>query len=331
LVPSNSNESKAAIFITFSIPFYFLAEHFVKKHSFYRHGIEEALSLVAMVLFCYGCLSLFNCWKGYRFDYQLINIIICTLFAITAYWIHLRFGFLYALLISIVALGAIPFQFSLSETAERGLLFLFLCVIICISLIKDKSEIYDFQKEKNTIVQACLLTGIYLTVNLRLPELITVHLDKSIMPLKPYAGVAPYIYWGSYILTFLIPIAGICWGFKSRKRFIINISLVAAFLTLSTNKDYLGLKHNAWDPAIMGIMLILISVFVTRWLSKGLNKRKYGLTAENILKRESHGINLVDIGAALTPGFIASQQPAPPTDKFFEGGKSGGGGASVNY
>src|SRR4030043_352280 len=81
----------------------------------------------------------------------------------------------------------------------------------------------------------------------------------------------------------------------------------------------------AWDPAILGIMLILISTLITRWLSRGPNKARYGFTAENILKPESHGINLTDLGAALTPVFVDSQQPPAQAEKYFDGGKSGGG------
>jgi hypothetical protein len=151
------------------------------------------------------------------------------------------------------------------------------------------------------------------------------------MILQPYAGFSPYIYWLSYILTFLIPAIGIFWGIKKRKRLILNVSLVIACLTLATNKSYLQIERYAWDPAILGIMLIFISTLITHWLSRGPNKTRYGFTAENILKPENYGINLADVGAALTPGFIDSQQPQAQTEKLFDGGQSGGGGAGRSF
>jgi hypothetical protein len=78
-------------------------------------------------------------------------------------------------------------------------------------------------------------------------------------------------------------------------------------------------------------MLIFISTLITHWLSRGPNKTRYGFTAENILKPENYGINLADVGAALTPGFIDSQQPQAQTEKLFDGGQSGGGGAGRSF
>jgi hypothetical protein len=275
-----------------------------------------------------GCGLLMDNW---RIDNQLAVIIICLLLAISAFWIYLRFGFLYSILISIIALCIIPFQLSLPATGERLFLLFILFLILLISLIFDKPEIADFQKEKTTIIQACLLAAIYVTINLRIFDLAKLYFRDIGINQQPYAGFPPYLYWISYLLTFLIPIGGLYWGIKSRRRMIINVSLLAAFVTLSTNKDYLGLKHSAWDPASMGLLLIALSILIKRWLTQGPNKTRDGFTAENILKPESHGINLADIGAALTPGFIESQQPVAPTEKFFEGGKSGGGGSSRDF
>jgi hypothetical protein len=328
LGPNRSDGWVPPVLIIFGIGFYFLAQHFVKKYSLYRHGVEEALALIAILLFCIGCWWQFN---QFHFDNQSTWIIVCSFAAITALWIHWRFGFLHALLISIAALCVIPYQLSLSAATERSLLLLVLCLVIFISIMKDKSEIADFQKERNTIVQACLLGAIYLIVNLRLPELIIVYIKHGGRILQQYAGFEPYIYWTSYVLTFFIPIAGIYSGLKSRKRLIINVSLVSACLTLATNKDYLGLKHYAWDPAIMGILLIALSIILKKWLTNGISKTRYGFTAENILQPENYGISLTDIGAALTPSFIDSQQPTTPTEKYFAGGRSGGGGTTGDF
>lgn len=328
LMKEPSDTAAMLILILFSIPFYLLAEYVIKKYSFYRYGIEEALAIASIVSLCIGCGILLD---KYHLGHQFEAIAISLLFAVTSFWIYLRFGFLYSALISIIALCAIPFQLSLPPTEERAFLLLILCLILLINILFDKKDLEDFRKERNILLQAFLLAAIYLAVNLRLPELVSLYFDDRSMSLHPYAGFPPYIYWLSYILTFLIPTIGIYWGIKHRKRLIMNASLVLACLTLATNKSYLGMTRYAWDPAILGIMLILISTLITRWLSRGPNKARYGFTAENILKPESHGINLADIGAALTPGFVTSQQPLAQADKFFDGGKSGGGGSSRNF
>ena len=102
-----------------------------------------------------------------------------------------------------------------------------------------------------------------------------------------------------------------------------------ACVTLATNKSYLGMTRYAWDPAILGTVLVFLSIIINRWLKTGRNKTRNGFTAENILKPESHGIGLSDVAAALAP--MATNIEVQQQDKFFDGGSSGGGGASRNY
>lgn len=309
--------------------FYFLAEYAVTKYNFYRHGIEEALALSSMVLICMGIF--FGATKLFWENRWLIHfdILLCLLFAVTAYWIYLRFGFLYAALISIIATCIIPFQLYIWPTGERVLLLIILSLILFLNVIYDKPENEDFRKDKNTTIQACLLAAIYLTVNLEiLGALGLITGDKSSMHLQP-KSFPIYIYWVSYVLTFIIPAFGIFWGIKSRKRLILNISLVMACATLATNKSYLGMTRYAWDPAILGTALVIISILINRWLNSGENKARDGFTAENILKPESHGIGLAEVAAAVTP--MATNIEVQQQEKYFDGGSSGGGGASRDY
>ena len=324
-----TNTALSLTSIIAGVIFYFLAEYAVTKYCFYRHGIEEALALSSMVLICMGIF--FGAMKLFWENRWLIHfdILLCLLFALTALWIYLRFGFLYAALISIVATCIIPFQLHIWPTGERVLLLIILCLIFFLNIIYDKPENEDFRKDRDTTIQACLLAAIYLTVNLEiLGALGLITGDKISMHLQP-KSFPPYIYWSSYILTFIIPAAGIYWGIKSRKRLILNASLIMACATLATNKSYLGMTRYAWDPAILGTALVILSIIINRWLSSGENKARDGFTAENILKPESHGIGLADVAAALTP--MATGIEVQQQDKFFDGGSSGGGGASREF
>jgi len=107
---------------------------------------------------------------------------------------------------------------------------------------------------------------------------------------------------------------------------------VMACVTLATNKSYLGWTRYAWDPAILGIILVGLSLIITRWLNSGVDQRRFGFTARNILKPEEGGITPADVAAALTPGVIETQQPPAGTqEQFYKGGTSGGGGAEGQY
>jgi len=207
-----------------------------------------------------------------------------------------------------------------------------LLVLVLLTSIRAESfEIHDFRKERGALLQACLLAGIYLAVNLRLPELGRAHFGNPAPFYQPHAGFPPLFYWATYGLTFLVPALGLYHGLKSRKRIVINVSLIAALLTLATNKDYLGFKHFAWDPAVLGVAMVVAAIFIMRWLANGDREARNGFTAQNLLKPENHGINLAELGAALLPGAIQANLPPSSPDRPFAGGQSGGGGASSGY
>lgn len=319
----------AVLWILFGAAFYTGAEYLVSKYKFYRYGIEEALVITAVALFCAGCFLLLS---ENHVAPMLLKIVIPALIAASAYWIYLRFGFFYAAGISIIALCFIPFQFNFSPVAERLILLSALSVIFVLIMLADKPDIEDFRKDDYAKIHACLLIAIYLTVNLEISGLIglvtgnthAVQLNPKLFPLS--------LYWSSYVLTFIIPAAVIYWGIKRRKRLILNAGIVMVCVTLATNKSYLGWTRYAWDPAILGIVLVSLSLFITRWLNSGTDQKRFGFTARNILKPEEGGINLADVTAALTPGLINAQQPqAHPQNKFFEGGASGGGGVEGKF
>jgi hypothetical protein len=311
------------------IIYYTAAEHLADKSRLYRHGIEEGLALTAMILFCIGCIGFMD---DLGFRIREITIALSGLLAVTAFWIHLRFGWLYAALLSVIALGVIPFQLSVSPVAERLLLLLILCGLFAFSLAADKPDREDFRKDRYAKIQAGLFIAIYLTVNLEIPGLAGLMSGAAHGPLLYAKSFPPYLYWSSYVLTFLIPAALIIMGIRSRKRLVLNAGLFMACATLTTNKSYLGMTRYAWDPIILGTVMIALSLFISRWLNAGPDQQKYGFTAKDILKPENFGINLADAAAALTPGAIDAQQPPPaPQDQFFEGGSSGGGGAERKF
>ncbi|MRR18424.1 MAG: hypothetical protein EG826_18430, partial [Deltaproteobacteria bacterium] len=112
----------AVAVLLFSVGCFILAESIVKTRRLYRYGMEEALLMAAMVCFVISSSVLI----GVRHWNHQGAAAVCTFFAVIAGLIYLRFGYLYAALISIVALCFIPFQFHLAPDTERVLLGLIL-------------------------------------------------------------------------------------------------------------------------------------------------------------------------------------------------------------
>jgi hypothetical protein len=250
------------LFLFFSILTYVLSEYLVRRYHFYRHGIEEALALLSLALFCGGVMLLILSLPGHPDDHQMI-LIAATLVALFSFWLYRRFGFVYASLIGIVALCIVPFQLSLPPVWARTLLFLMLWLLFLMSLKNESTAPVDFRKERKGVIQACLFAGIYLTVNLRL-SVVSESWFTQIPPyLNPYAGVPPAVYWPTYVLIFFLPAVGLYLGIRDRKRALMNMAGITLILSLATNKDYLGLQHYTWDPMIFGAMLILAAILRT--------------------------------------------------------------------
>lgn len=319
------------LFLLCSIPAYILAEYLVRRHHFYRYGIEEALALSSLCLFCYGIASLVSSRPAHP-DNRQMTLLVASLICVYSSWLYLRFGFLYAALISIIAFCFFPFQFSLTSFWERIFVILILVILFLVSRLTESEMLEDFLKKRKNIIQTLLFSGIYLTINLRIFEVIETWFDRIPPYLIPYAGFPAGFYCATYLLIFILPALGLYLGIQARKRAMMNMAGIALAVSLATNKDYLGLKHYPWDPMVFGLTLILGAVLVIRWLAKGQNRERYGFTAESILKPEQYGLSLAEIGAAALPGVTtATGETAPESPSLFEGGQSGGGGASRSF
>jgi len=307
---------------------YGLAEFLVRRKSFYRHGIEEALALCSVPLVCWGIMT---CLPVPDHSHSWYVTSVSLLFAAAAFWVYLRFGFLYAAVLSIASAAAVPFHLSLPPAEEKIVLAAALALILMTSIRAEGSETRDFARDRSETLQAILLAGIYLALNLRLHLLGSAFFDDHGILYDRCAGYPPWFYWTTYGLVFLVPALGLWHGIRARKRMVVNASLVLSLLTLATNKDYLGFRHYAWDPAILGAAMIVSAVALTRWLRSGQGETRNGFTARSLVKPEDHGISLADIGAAAIPGMVGALPKPPQADRPFEGGMSGGGGASGTY
>lgn len=308
---------------------YCLAENYVKKHSLYRYGIEEALSLAAIAMFCSGMVMVIP-----QFGTAGQRMIVSLAAAACAFAVYHRLGFLYAAIIGIGALcyfvfAALP---PLSPDMLRVVMALALlsCLVFC--FLAEKRLEKDFRKERNEIIQAIIWVAIYFTINLQTGNLFEYAMSGKGAAAHGinYGRTLPAFYWASYALTYLFPAVMLYLGIKQRKRFILDAALILLVVTLMTNKSYLGMERYVWDPDLLGIAMIAVSYFTARWLSNGRDEMRSGFTGRNILKAETHGIDLASLGAAIIPATI-DVVPAKSEEEPFAGGASGGGGADATF
>jgi uncharacterized membrane protein YgcG len=105
---------------------------------------------------------------------------------------------------------------------------------------------------------------------------------------------------------------------------------VMALVTLLTNKPYLGWPRHEWDPILLGIFLMAVAIGLRRWLSQGPHGQRRGFTPERVLNRDGEALTLLSMASVKFQPDAPSPGPDPGKSDF-DGGRSGGGGASGSY
>jgi hypothetical protein len=310
----NQNISNATLCVIAAIACFGAVEFFIRNFRLYRFGVEEALAVAAAVL-----LSIATALLTPRFK-ALDLVVPLAIGAVGALSIYLRYGYLYAAIASLLCAAAVPFPIHLPGEARR-----LLAALVCafsFSVVRKLRLRHgdDFPGDDYGLIQAAAWAGLYLATNLR------VGFDRY----EYYPYEQGFFYWVTYAMTWILPIVGFWLSLRSKDRPLMNVSLLTALITLSTNKPYLHLMQQPWDPILFGLFLIASAVFLKRWLGRGTNGQRRGFTAARLLARDRQALSLVSTAsAALQPAMPPS--PTPAAKPNFDGGRSGGAGASGSF
>jgi hypothetical protein len=111
----SSRSSEIAVSGTAAVLYFGLGEGLVRRLRLYRFGVEEALSVLAVVAFAM-CLS---SWISQPLRVSMVVGLLSA--AAGGLWIYGRFGFVYGAIGSAVCVAAIPFQMDLADATTRSL------------------------------------------------------------------------------------------------------------------------------------------------------------------------------------------------------------------
>jgi hypothetical protein len=128
--------------------------------------------------------------------------------------------------------------------------------------------------------------------------------------------------------TALVPVAVVWRGVRARRMFVIDTGLVVAALSLITLRHYVHLAATWFVLTLAGGLLVLLALFLNRWLAKGTESERHGFTAKPLFADERLGaLELAPVVVAHAPG------PRPPVEPGFQGGGGsfGGGGAGGSF
>ena len=189
-----------------------------------------------------------------------------------------------------------------------------------------------YLSSQHSIAEALLWFGLYLSLNLQLlgADLLGYWWRNS----QVTAQSSPTFYWTTWVLIWLIPAIALARGLRERDRLVIAAGAVTAFLTLLTNKPYLGWQRHSWDPMLLGALLIAVALVIRHWLAQKPSGIRNGFTARRLSGKEKGwlDVGVTAVGLA-SPNIVTSDNPAPASapDHRFGGGDSGGAGASSDF
>ena len=300
------------------------ADQLAGRARLYRHGVEEMLAVASVALMAVGAYEMMQpTQRTYVPSPDLDLIAALTVAAIGGCVVFLRFGFAYAAVGAVACAGLLPFHFGWSETAGRlgGSLVFGATFFVAHTLRQRHGD--EFPGDDYAIVQGALLAGAYLALNVRVLDPAG---DRGLADMFPR-----WFYWSTYAATWLMPIAALVTAIREKDRPLQTVGAALLLITLGTNKPYLGMTRQSWDPMLLGILLMGAALGIRRWLMAGPGGQRAGYIATPILARDRELLSALANASVLWHGDATRPPAAEPNASAFQGGRSGGGGGGAGY
>jgi len=309
LINVNTDALKATICIVAAAACLRTAELLIRNFRFYRFGVEEAFAVAAAVLLSIAIAFVAPRARDFEFAAGL------AVAAVGLVAIYLRYGYVYSAVAGVVCAAAVPLPLVRSAEVTR-LLAAAVCTLTFIIVRGRKARRDDFPGDDYGLIQAFAFAGIYAALNLQLSP-------------DPYYR-QDLIYWSTYAMTWVLPMVGFSLGVQSKDRPLMNVSILSALITLVTNKSYLHLMRQPWDPILLGLLLTISAMLSKRWLANGTNGQRRGFTSARLLASDRQAMTFVSTAStAFQPQ--SPSAPAKAVEPTFGGGRSGGAGASGSF
>jgi hypothetical protein len=310
--------------VTVGVAGLLLADYLIWQFRLYRFGVEEAFASWSVVLTGGGIGYLLSLGESHGHFSIQVGLLAA---AIVSLGVYARFGYLYAALAAVACAACAPFFLDQPQAAERLLSAAALLAAFVAARSLERAHGDDYPGDDYAAVQSVAWLGLYLVLNLGLSRELSPVFDIS------RADVPSSMYWGTYVVVWVLPAVGLYLGLVDKHRGLIVTSLLMAVLTLVTNKTYLGWERRAWDPILLGLLLVGASVAVRRWLSRGPGGQRHGFIAESLLASDHRALAaLGGVAGMVQPiGGRESTSTSTPTFEPGRGGRSGGGGGGADF
>ena len=285
------------------------AETVIRRLKVRRFGAEEALVAGAVLLVAYGAERFLPTGSRWHFSTAIFS----GAAALGAAAAYLRYGYRLASFGAVLALGVMTGSLGYEGRATRLLLAALYAALLAAATWWP--GLPRRERERLELVRFFLALSVPLCLNLRLDRLIESWTKE---PVTGAFGLS------TLAAIFVIPAIWLACGIRERSRVMLWAGAIGLLVAQCSIKPYLGLKREAWDPALLGLELMIIGLALKRWLDSGAGARR-GAFSSKALGDPGPGkaLGLLASVAAASPA--ASPHSEPPKGG---GGSFGGGGAS---
>jgi hypothetical protein len=313
---SHPGEQTIGIFLLiFAALSYAAAEIAVSQAQLYRYGIEEALAACSVGFLCVGMQVAFFSGLFSSPTPGGMGYLVPAAGAIVSLWIFVVW---------------LPGYWTSSPSGQHLIVAAFYSAgLATVAAVRPRHR-FTYLNYEYSIAEALLWLGIYLAINLELSSgNLLGHWWGSSRTTTEFSR--PF-YWATWVLIWCLPPIVLVRGVRRKDRFVIAVGAIIAILTLATNKPYLGWQRHTWDPMLLGALLIGVALFIRRWLAAGPGGIRHGFTARRLSGKDKRWMNAgVSALGLVSPGTITPSPQASSPGVHFEGGESGGGGASSDF
>lgn len=290
---------------------------FARDFKWYRHGIEEALAVGAVVLAgaAGGLLAGNVFWSASSEAWALA----CLVGSAASALVYRRFGYQYAAVGAMCAAAVLPLAFNSLAVEQKRIIAALVCAVTyAYASLRKRRATDDVGRADAEVIRAAAASTVYLALNVYILT-------------DAFGRYAPDRFrWGTWLVTWLMPFALGRVAIVDRDPLLLRVAIATGLASLLTNKAYLGWTHQPWDPMLLGIVLMGGALLLRRWLAAGEGAERRGFTARQIVESEGAALQLASLASvAVQPA--PTRHPHQPTDSSFSGGRSGGGGAGGEF
>jgi hypothetical protein len=306
----NADPFNGTICIVAALVCFAIAQLLIRQFRFYRFGIEEAFAVAAAILLSIGVALVAPRGGDFQFAAGL------AVGALGFVVVFARYGYVYSAVAGLICAAAIPLPLVRSVVTMRVLAAV---ICTCTFLVARRRRMAfgdDFPGDDYAVIQASAWVGLYLALNLQLAS--SAYYQEDL------------IYWSTYAMTWVLPIVGFWLALPTKDRPLMNVSVLSALITLATNKSYLHLMRQPWDPILLGALLAGSAILTKRWLGKGTGGQRRGFTTVRLLASDRQAMNFVSTASTALQSPSVSA-PVRTSEPDFGGGRSGGAGASGSF